>query len=114
MVHWLGDGTNVMICLAREPPLGPLDDVPASAKPSAVYISYDYGDTFVDKTLLFTVPVDRKDVNGKQMNSTLDQFVTNPSFNTVSQRVSIIMHASAISICGHTLRAPKMCVRVSR
>ena len=26
MVHWLGEGTNVMICLARDPPLGPNDD----------------------------------------------------------------------------------------
>lgn len=26
MVHWLGEGTDVMICLARDPPLGPNDD----------------------------------------------------------------------------------------
>lgn len=81
MVHWLGDGTNVMICLAREPPpVGPSDDTAATAaKPSSVYISYDHGDTFEDKTLLFTVLV-----NGTEANSTLDQFVTNQNFNTVS------------------------------
>jgi hypothetical protein len=26
MVHWLGEGSDVMICLARDPPLGPNDD----------------------------------------------------------------------------------------
>lgn len=80
MVHWLGDGTNVMICLAREPPVGPMDETPATSKPSSVYISYDYGDTFEDKTLLFRVLI-----NGTEMNSTLDQFVTNQNYNTVSQ-----------------------------
>lgn len=79
MVHWLGDGTNVMICLAREPPVGPMHETPTSSKPSSVYISYDYGDNFQDKTLLFTVLI-----NGTEVNSTLDQFVTNQNYNTVS------------------------------
>lgn len=79
MVHWLGDGTNVMICLAREPPVGPMHETPSSSKPSSVYISYDYGDNFQDKTLLFTVLI-----NGTEVNSTLDQFVTNQNYNTVS------------------------------
>lgn len=79
MVHWLGDGTNVMICLAREPPNGPMDESPALSKPSSVYISYDHGETILDKTLLFTVLL-----NGTETNSTLDQFVTNQNFNTVS------------------------------
>jgi sortilin-related receptor len=26
MVHWLGEGSDVMICLARDPPLGPKED----------------------------------------------------------------------------------------
>ncbi|KAG4075464.1 hypothetical protein HA402_015117 [Bradysia odoriphaga] len=72
MVHWLGEGTNVMICLAREPPLGPLEDpksMPPPA-PSSVYFSFDYGDTFVDKTLAFNISID-----GKEQNSTLDQIV---------------------------------------
>lgn len=31
MVHWLGEGSDVMICLARDPPLGPNDDPNATA-----------------------------------------------------------------------------------
>lgn len=81
MVHWLGEGTNVMICLAREPPLGPLEDAKAMPPPapSSVYFSYDYGDTFQDKTLAFNISID-----GKEFNSTLDQFMTHPNYNTVS------------------------------
>lgn len=69
-----------MICLAREPPLGPLEDPKMALPPAAssVYISYDYGDTFQDKTLEFKVTV-----NGTDINSTLDQFLTHPKFNTV-------------------------------
>lgn len=79
MVHWLGEGSDVMICLAREPPLGPLDLPNKTPVPSSVYISYDYGDTFLDKTDLFRVLE-----NGTEVNSTLDQFMTHPNFNTVS------------------------------
>lgn len=81
MVHWLGEGTNVMICLAREPPLGPLEDPKIAPKPapSAVFISTDYGDTFTDRTDSFKVLV-----NGTEINSTLDQFMTHPKYNTVS------------------------------
>lgn len=81
MVHWLGEGTNVMICLAREPPYGPLEDpktMPPPA-PSSVYFSFDYGDTFIDKTLEFNISI-----NGTEHNSTLDQFMTHPNYNTVS------------------------------
>ncbi len=81
MVHWLGEGTNVMICLAREPPLGPLEDPKSMPppSPSSVYFSYDYGDTFQDKTLAFNISID-----GKEFNSTLDQFMTHQKYNTVS------------------------------
>lgn len=84
MVHWLGDGTNVMICLAREPPLGPLENAKIAPKPapSAVFISTDYGDTFTDRTNSFQVLV-----NGTEINSTLDQFMTHPKYNTVSKKI---------------------------
>lgn len=80
MVHWLGEGTDVIICLAREPPLGPLDDpkkapVPA---PSAVFLSYDYGNTFQDKTELFSLTI-----NNSTIQSTVDEFITHLKFNTV-------------------------------
>lgn len=92
MVHWLGEGTNVMLCLAREPPPSYLDD-PKSAivSSSSVYISYDNGDTFFDKTLMFTVNV----TNGTttvQKNSTLDQFITHPNYNTVRDRAARSMN----------------------
>lgn len=79
MVHWLGEGTNVMICLAREPPPGPSEEKSTSI-PSAVYISYNNGDSFEDKTDLFKV----NDTNGKEISSSLDQFTTHPSYNTVN------------------------------
>lgn len=79
MVHWLGEDTNVMLCLAREPPPGPQDDRSQKVQPSSVYISFDNGDTFKDRTTLFQVSV-----NGTLTNSTLDQFITHPTFNTVS------------------------------
>lgn len=100
MVHWLGEGSDVMICLARDPPLGPNDDpnttitAPSTSKYScssscptlwskifmfAVFISYDYGDTFTDKTENF-----RLNKSNTIINSTVDLFVTHPKFNTVS------------------------------
>lgn len=81
MVHWLGEGTNVMLCLAREPPPGPTEDAKTTAIPSSVYISYNNGDTFDDKTYLFQL-VDPK--TNETINSTLDQFSTHPTYNTVS------------------------------
>ena len=80
MVHWLGEGTNVMLCLAREPPLSPTDDPKTTpAQPSSVYISYDNGDHFEDQSAKFAVQI-----NGTLTNSTLDQFITHSNFNTVS------------------------------
>ncbi|XP_055389216.1 sortilin-related receptor-like [Condylostylus longicornis] len=81
MVHWLGDGSDVMICLARDPPPGPNENtkLKEDASPSSVYISYDYGDTFENKTHLFTVPGE----NGTEKNSTLDQFLTHPKYDTI-------------------------------
>lgn len=82
MVHWLGEGTNVMLCLAREPPPGPNEDVKnAPIIPSSVYISYNNGDTFDDKTYLFQI---NDTATGKLINSSLDQFSTHPTYNTVS------------------------------
>uniref|UniRef100_T1H8D0 Sortilin-related receptor n=1 Tax=Rhodnius prolixus TaxID=13249 RepID=T1H8D0_RHOPR len=46
LVHWAGQGSNVLICLARNS----LPAVDSQPSPSAVYISYDYGNTFINKT----------------------------------------------------------------
>lgn len=85
MVHWLGEGTNVMLCLAREPPPSYLDDPKlANVPPSSVYISYDNGDEFQDKTLMFTVEQFNQTIGKTETkNSTLDQFITHPNYNTV-------------------------------
>lgn len=80
MVHWLGEGTDVMLCLARQPPPEP-SEKPGTPNPSAVYISYDNGNTFQDKTHLFKVI----NSTGAEINSTLDEFTTHPTYNTVSE-----------------------------
>ncbi|XP_038113433.1 sortilin-related receptor [Culex quinquefasciatus] len=79
IVHWLGEGTSVMICLAREPPAD--NDAVAKApppQPSRIFVSKDYGDTFVDQTNMFEL-----EVNGTKINSTVEQFFTHPKFNTI-------------------------------
>lgn len=78
MVHWLGEGTNVMLCLARQSPPEPTEKLNGTS-PSGVYISYDNGNKFEDKTALFKV----NNSTGAEVNSTLDEFTTNPIYNTV-------------------------------
>ncbi|KAK7603208.1 hypothetical protein V9T40_003207 [Parthenolecanium corni] len=51
IVHWVGEGSPVIICLAKD-----LKDSNLRVRPrlpSSVYYSYDYGDTFQDKSHLF-------------------------------------------------------------
>jgi len=58
MVHWVGEGSNVIICLARDStPVVRFQGGKFSSpnQPSAVYISYDYGDSFENKTEHFRV-----------------------------------------------------------
>ncbi|XP_050504150.1 sortilin-related receptor-like isoform X5 [Diabrotica virgifera virgifera] len=50
MVHWVGENSKVIICLARDP-ASIVPDVP-----SAVFISYDDGDTYQNKTESFNLP----------------------------------------------------------
>ncbi|XP_039293247.1 sortilin-related receptor-like [Nilaparvata lugens] len=71
MVHWAGEGSNVIFCLARDAQ----GDI--FLKPSAVYISFDYGDTFVNKTEAFRLaPAD------PPLYATVDKFYTHPKFNS--------------------------------
>lgn len=77
MVHWVGEGSNVIICLARDPAIdhftfGSFSS--ANFQPSAVYISYDYGDTYENKTELFKLS------NGSF--STVEKFYNHPKYNT--------------------------------
>ncbi|XP_025152986.1 sortilin-related receptor isoform X2 [Harpegnathos saltator] len=78
MVHWVGEGSNVIICLAR-------DSTPvmrfqagrfsSPTHPSAVYISYDYGDTFENKTEEFRIS---SDPNAPY--AVVDKFTNHPKF----------------------------------
>lgn len=77
IVHWLGEGTSVMICLAREPPADNDAKAPPP-QPSRIFVSKDYGDTFDDQTEMFALTI-----NGTVVNSTVEQFFTHPKFNTV-------------------------------
>ncbi|XP_071441297.1 sortilin-related receptor-like isoform X2 [Hetaerina americana] len=69
MVHWAGEGSDVIICLARDP-------VPTRGTPSSVYISYDYGNTFENKTQFFSLHDDTGDY------ANLDKFYNHPKYNT--------------------------------
>lgn len=72
MVHWVGEGSNVIICLARDP-VHPSPSM-TQTNPSAVFISYDYGDTYENKTEFFKLP------NGNY--SILEKFYNHPKYNT--------------------------------
>ncbi|XP_033333706.1 sortilin-related receptor [Megalopta genalis] len=80
MVHWVGEGSNVIICLARDstPMMRlQLNKLYVSSNPSAVYISYDYGDTFVNKTESFRISSD-----DNAPYASLDKFINHPkSYN---------------------------------
>ncbi|XP_063907725.1 sortilin-related receptor-like isoform X2 [Zophobas morio] len=71
IVHWVGNGSNAIICLARNP--NPTQD----SEPSAVYISYDNGDTYEDKTSLFKVSNE-----SDQIYATLEKFYIHPTYDT--------------------------------
>lgn len=65
MVHWVGENSNVIICLARE-----------GYPSSAVYISYDYGDTYVNKTDEFKIDAT------KNLYASIDKFYIHPTFKS--------------------------------
>jgi len=78
MVHWVGEGSNVIICLARDSTpvlryLGGRFSFPT--QPSAVYISYDYGDTFENKTDQFRVSSDPD-----ALYAVVDKFTNHPKY----------------------------------
>ncbi|CAB3366798.1 Hypothetical predicted protein [Cloeon dipterum] len=51
MVHWAGDNSNLVVCLAKDVTL--VFGQTKSLRPSTVYISYDYGSTFKNRTEFF-------------------------------------------------------------
>ncbi|XP_023026610.2 sortilin-related receptor [Leptinotarsa decemlineata] len=72
MVYWVGEKSRVVICLARDP--GPIIPGISVNSPSTVFISYDDGDHYENKTENFKMP------NGKY--ATLDKFYNHPKFHT--------------------------------
>lgn len=78
MVHWAGEGSDVVVCLARDTALRASDVI----KPSAVYISYNYGDSFINKTDSFSFQQ-----NGKTVYAAIDKFFTHSKF---TNRVSFL------------------------
>ncbi|CAG9583317.1 unnamed protein product [Danaus chrysippus] len=70
MVHWVGEGSNVIICLARDS-TSRVKDI----SPSALYISYDYGKNFTNKTESFHLS-DSPDSGYAQ----LDKFFNHPKY----------------------------------
>lgn len=99
MVHWVGEGSDVIICLARDSnplPRYLLTVQPAVAvNPSAVYISYDYGDTFQNKTDSFRVS-DEPDAKY----ATLDKFYNHPTHNNLVRIRDVFAHTRACLLRG--------------
>jgi hypothetical protein len=80
MVHWAGEGSDVIICLARDSPRL----IPASInQPSSVYISYDYGNSFENKTELFRM-------KGK-VYASLEKFFIHPKYNSHVSKFYMMM-----------------------
>lgn len=71
MVHWVGEGSNVIICLARDS--SPRNK--GAILPSALFISYDYGKNFTNKTESFRLG-DEADSGYAQ----LDKFFNHPKY----------------------------------
>ncbi|CAH2041323.1 unnamed protein product, partial [Iphiclides podalirius] len=69
MVHWVGEGSKVIICLARDS--SPRNK--GTLSPSALFISYDYGKTFVNRTESF-----RLDDSPDSGYAQLDKFFNHP------------------------------------
>jgi len=80
MVHWAGEGSDVILCLARDSPRL----VSASFnQPSSVYISYDYGNTFENKTKHFKLE--------DKGYASLEKFFIHPKYNSHVSEFYIMM-----------------------
>lgn len=74
MVHWAGEGSDVVLCLAREPNLRDYSVV----RPSALFISYNYGDTFENKTELLKL----RNPSGEFTYGVVEKFYNHPKVTT--------------------------------
>jgi len=80
MVHWAGEGSDVILCLARDSPRSVFASI---NQPSSVYISYDYGTTFENKTKHFRL-------EGKGYAS-LEKFFIHPKYNSHVSKFYMMM-----------------------
>lgn len=69
MVHWVGEGSSIIICLARD-----RASFPYYQDRSTVYISYDYGDSYTNKNENFKLPSGNHAV--------IEKFFIHPKYNT--------------------------------
>lgn len=69
IVHWVGERSNIIICLARDS-----KEIRRVKRPSSVYYSYNYGETFENKSDSFKIP------NGTLLQ--LDKFYIHPKSNS--------------------------------
>ncbi|XP_043466543.1 sortilin-related receptor-like isoform X3 [Leptopilina heterotoma] len=78
MVHWVGEGSSIIICLARDSlsQLNKNNKNVIASHPSAVYISYDYGDSFDNKTEKFKISEEKN-----SSYASVDKFYNHPTFN---------------------------------
>jgi hypothetical protein len=82
MVHWAGEGSDVILCLARD---SPRLAAAASMRPSSVYISYDYGNKFENKTEHFRL-------EGKGFPyALLEKFFIHPKYNSHVSKIIYMM-----------------------
>jgi len=79
MVHWAGEGSDVILCLARDSP----KFSSSISQPSSVYISYNYGTTFKNKTELFKL-------EGKGYAS-LEKFFIHPKYNSHVSKFYVVV-----------------------
>ena len=66
-VHWAGEGSDVVVCLSRNPAQN-------ADTSSSVYVSYDYGRTFIKKDHMFVLP------SGKVIS--IGRFYNHPKVNS--------------------------------
>ncbi|XP_063978327.1 sortilin-related receptor-like [Diachasmimorpha longicaudata] len=81
MVHWVGEKSDVIICLARDSSSSTVRSPETKAAPSAVYISYNYGDSFENKTEFFKIDAEHSGGGTGASYATLDKFYNHPKFN---------------------------------
>ncbi|XP_063217852.1 sortilin-related receptor-like [Bacillus rossius redtenbacheri] len=70
LVHWAGEGSDVIVCLARDVKPRPFEP----PRPSSVYVSYDYGQTFENLTDKFAVGPNRS-------YAVLEKFHSHPKYS---------------------------------